>query len=165
MSVYGRDSTLECALLYLHVSVYVCVFVCSSLCPRLLATAPMSVLKVTSRRERDVERNRGELERGGVRGHGVQDTGSGERWRDQRQWDVQGCWGRGRERRKRKQRRERTEERGRGGTWEEQEGPGHVCMCVCLALAGREIARVRLAGRVCLCLAEEGCESKKALSG
>lgn len=57
----------------------------------------------------------------------------------------------------------RTEERGRGGTWEEQEGPGHVCMCVRLALAGGEIAWVRLAGRVCLCLAEEGCETKKAL--
>jgi len=54
----------------------------------------------------------------------------------------------------------RTEER--GGTWEEQEGLGHVCMCVRLALAGGEIAWVRLAGRVCLCLAEEGCENQES---
>lgn len=57
------------------------------------------------------------------------------------------------------QRREGEEERGKSRRVQ------GVCMCVRLALAGGEIAWVRLAGRVCLCLAEEGCETKKALTG
>lgn len=66
---------------------------------------------------------------------------------------------------RRKERRAKGSRRNVGRAGGSREGAGRVYMCVRLALAGGEIARVRLAGRVCLCLAEEGCESKKALTG
>lgn len=54
------------------------VYIFGQFCPSLLAAAPLSVLKVTSRGEREARRS-GVGRRRGCRGHKEQDTGSGER--------------------------------------------------------------------------------------
>lgn len=54
------------------------VHIFSQFCPGLLAAAPLSVLKVTSRGERGAQRS-GVGRRRGCKGHKEQDTGSGER--------------------------------------------------------------------------------------
>lgn len=116
------------------------VHIFSQFCPSLLAAAPLSVQKVTSRGERS-----GVGRRRGCKGHKEQDTGSGERWRVGRQCDAQGCWTGG-------------EEKEEKQAEEKEEGEHRVCA----SGTGRQgkIAWARLAGRVCLCLIEEGCETE-----
>lgn len=98
------------------------VHIFSHFCPGLLAAAPLSVLKVTSRRERVARRSRVGRRRG-CRGHKEQDTGSGERWRGGRQCDAQGCWTGGGEE-KSKQRREEAEKE----CWKSRRRTQGVCI-------------------------------------
>lgn len=58
------EETLECALLYLQVSVCVCVCTLISL-PQITGNSPNVCAKShVAKRERDVERNRGSLKEG-----------------------------------------------------------------------------------------------------
>lgn len=154
--VSGNLSTRICYVtvkfLQRHHSKQVLIF--SQCCPSLLAAAPLSVRKVTSLRERGAQRS-GVGRRRGCRGtrSKTQEVEKDEELRD----NVMHRGAELEERRRRKPRRNAGRGEGGGGEAERRESTG----CVHLALGGREkIAWAMLAGRVCLCLIEEGCETE-----
>lgn len=132
-----------------HRSKWVHIF--SQFCPSLLAASPSVCAEShVAKRERKAQRSR--VGRGGgIRGtrSKAQEVGKDEEPRD----NVMHRGDEPEERRRRRQKRNV----GRGGGESRRRRAG----CVHLALGGREkIAWARLAGRVCLCLIEEGCETQ-----
>ncbi len=129
-----------------------CVFVRSSLCHRLLATAPVSVLKVTSRRERDMWRETGGAwKRGRERARGArQEVEKDEETRDNEMYKGAEA----EEEREGNASREEREEQRREG--EEERGKSRrvqgVCVCVCVCASGTRRRRDSSgqAGRTCV---------------